>query len=279
MADVTRRRRQRLWGLCALVLALTVLASCGPARPQVGQQSPPTVAPVFRPEVPTSMPLAGTPGQRPTLDTAAQRQPTPTIEGPTDSVVASRLGNDVIRVPIYNNGLSADWSLENSSGLRYNLQSRNYVSSQPYGIAATPLHGAAQLFFTVKRDARRAYNHDQILGVSIMVNGGPDGLGHEDLLFTVMGSNAYTYYRENDFSVEAAGRITDEGTIFDEQRLYFLDFKEGIPPDTWGEVQIWLDERILDPEYKYLTGIYILTDERNTKTFYIDEVNLLVPAN
>lgn len=268
MADM--RRRRRLWGLCTLVLALIALASCGPTRPQAGQQPPPTVAPVFRPEVPTSLPPVGTPGQRP---------PTPTIEGPTDAVVASRLGSDVRRVPIFNNGLNADWSLENSSGLRYNLQSRTYVSSQPYGIAATPLHGAAQLFFTVKSDARRTYNHNEILGVSIMVNGGPDGLGHEDLLFTVMGSNAYTYYRENDRSVEAAGRITDEGTIFDEQRLYFLDFKEGIPPDTWGEVLIWLDERILDPEYTYLTGIYILTDERNTKTFYIDEVNLLVPAN
>jgi hypothetical protein len=270
MAQRSRNRQGwGLGGLGVLVLTLVALSSCGGQDPALSQAPPPTVAPIFSTNAPTSASIA----------TIVRPGATATPVRPDDDIVASRLGNDVRRVPIYDNGLARDWSLEQSTGLRYNLSSRLYVSSQPFGIESVPLHGAARLFFTVRRDALRAYDADEILGVSIMVSGGPDGIGHQDLLFTVMGSNAYTYWRENDTSVEAAGRITDQGTIFDEQRLYFLDFKNGIPADEWGEVVIWLDERILDPKYKYLTGIYILTDERYTEPFYIDEVNLLIPAN
>ena len=99
------------------MLALTALASCGPTGQPVGQQIAPTVAPVFRPAVPTSLPLVSTPGQRPAA--------VPTPEGPSDDVVASRLGTNVRRVPIFDNGLNTDWSRENSTGLRDNLKSRS----------------------------------------------------------------------------------------------------------------------------------------------------------
>lgn len=265
VADLSAGRR--LGGVVGLLLALSSLSGCGVWERQVAPSSgPPTIAPVFRPT-----PDAG----EPALATARPAG-SPSVPEPSDAVIASRLGNDLRRVPVFDNDLAADWSLEQSTGLGYDLASRVYVRSQPYGIEANPQHGAARLFFTVRPDTRQAYQREQIVGVSIMINGGPDGIGEEDLLFTVLGSNAYPYWRANDPSVQAAGRITDQGTIFDEQRLYFLGFESGIPPNTWAEVIIWLDERILDPEYDYLTGIYILTDELFVKPFYIDEVNLLI---
>lgn len=256
----------------ALILALLAFSGCGPqpTLPPDQQALSPTVAPLFQPNTPPQPPIT-------TRVRATPVPPTPS--GLSDTAAAPRPGDDLRRVPIFDNALAADWSLEQSDGLRYNLQNRASVHSQPFAIDVFPLRGAARLFFTVSREARQIYAHDQILGISMMINGGPNGIGYDDLLFTVVGSNAYTYWRANDTSVRASGRITDQGTIFDEQRLYFLGFEQGIPPNIWAEVTIWLDDRILDAEYDYLTGFYILTDERFVNSFYIDDVNLLLPRN
>lgn len=237
-------------------------AGCGEGA---GPQSAvPTVAPAFRSETPQSLP---------TSVSAAQFVPTPPSLG---AAVSGQKDAGFTEIPIYDDQLNSDWSLDQSSLMRYDTQSDRLTQSGRVAIEAEPRSGYASLFFTVRQEARRRYSADQILGVRFWVNGGPNAIGPEDLIVTVMGSNVFPYWRDDDTSVEAAGRITDGGTIFDEQRIFFLGFKNGIPANTWAEVIVWLDERVLDPEYTYFTGLYIKNDEFFVKPLYIDDVGLLV---
>ena len=52
-------------------------------------------------------------------------------------------------------------------------------------------------------------------------------------------------------------------------------FNDAIPPDTWVQVEVWLDELLFDPEYKYVTGIYIKNGEDFRDTIWIDQVELV----
>ena len=79
-----------------------------------------------------------------------------------------------------------------------------------------------------------------------------------------------------DRSVAATPESSDADSSFSETRLYFLDIKHTIPPDTWVEVVVWLDQLIYDPPYKYVTGVYIKNDQGFFNTFYVDHVSLLV---
>jgi hypothetical protein len=69
---------------------------------------------------------------------------------------------------------------------------------------------------------------------------------------TVLGSNSYTYWVEDDISVKSIYE-----PVFSETRLYYLGVNRTIPPNTWVKVELWLDERIYDPDYRYVTGFYI----------------------
>ncbi len=126
------------------------------------------------------------------------------------------------------------------------------------------------------------YSRNEILGVSFWLSGGANAVDPGDLAITVVGSNAYPYWVAGDTSVQqAAGipdsAITDEFPLFSETRLYFLDIKRTIPPDMWVEVVLWLDEREFDPDYRYITGIYIKNDDPAfLPTFYVDRMSLLL---
>lgn len=252
-----------VWAL--LVWAVPLLVGCAGQPETPG--AVPTVAPVFGVDAPAAAATMG----------PAQLVPTP--RPPPDAVVSSRTGANLATVTIYDEALSDDWSLDESTLMRIDTRNGRFTQSGRYAIEAAPQKGYSVLFFTVQETTRRRYNADEILGVRFYVNGGPNAIGPEDLVITVLGSNAFPYWRPNDTSVAAAGRITDGGTIFDEQRIYFLGFENGIPAYTWAEVTVWFDERILDPEYTYFTGLYIKNDEFFVKPFFVDNVSLLVPRD
>jgi hypothetical protein len=92
----------------------------------------------------------------------------------------------------------------------------------------------------------------------------------------VLGSNSYTYWLANDTSVPTDTTVTVEAPLFSETRLYDLHINRAIPPGTWVQVVVWLDDLIYDPEYTYVTGMYIKNNKGFLNTFYIDQVNLLM---
>jgi hypothetical protein len=120
-------------------------------------------------------------------------------------------------------------------------------------------------------DTTESYLRDRVEGVSFWIYSAENYLGNDDLSVTVLGSNNYRYWKSNDDSVE---NIYEP--LFSQTRLYFLGFNRSVPPDTWVEVIVWLDDLIYDPDYNYVTGMYILSDELYSGTILIDNVELIM---
>ncbi len=237
-----------------------IVSTPAPAAPLPPTSTPPAPAALLPP---TSTPPALTAPLPPTSPPAAP-----------DEQIAS--------IPIYDDHLHPDWNAEQSQGVAYDLASETYVYSGRVAIAVAPQRRYGQFFLTVREDAQTVYNRNEILGVSFWLSGGANAVDPGDLAITVVGSNAYPYWVAGDTSVQqAAGipdsAITDEFPLFSETRLYFLDINRTIPPDTWVEVVLWLDEREFDPDYRYITGIYIKNDDPAfLPTFYVDRMSLLL---
>ena len=129
------------------------------------------------------------------------------------------------------------------------------------------------MYFVVRQNADAVYYQDQVFGINFWLNSGDQVLLPDDLAITILGSNDYPYYVEDDQSAYIEGEFP-----FSETRLYFLGFNSSIPPDTWVEVMIVPDELIYDPVYTYITGFYLKNDEGFYNTFYIDDIRIILLA-
>lgn len=208
----------------------------------------------------------------------------PAIYGSTDqlgAVAVPSQDEQIGDIVIYDDTLDPNWTVEHSQQMRSDLAATDYVLNGMTAIAVTPTADFGRFFLAVRPDTDIAYSRDRILGVSFWLNGGENPIATDDLAVTVMGSNAHTYWVAGDKSAQMdAGipdsEVTEDAPLFSETRLYYLDINRTIPPDTWVEVIVWLDNLSYDPFYDYITGIYIKNDEGFLNTFYIDRVSLLV---
>lgn len=235
-----------------LILAL---ASCGAARPADNQPAhqAPSVAPVFLAhEAPTTRPL---PTSAPPL-AITTRAPAP--------------ADNLTSMLVFDDALAAGWSLDASERATVDIADSRYVHSGRRSIRLTPTGAFGRLFFTVAKGSRAAFERADITAVSLWLYTGDGAVGPSDLAITIIGSNDYTYYVPDDDSV-----ITNEERFFSETRLYYLGITRDLPPDTWVEVLIWLDDLPYEPDYTYITGIYLKNDQAFRQTVYIDDVALL----
>jgi hypothetical protein len=258
------RWRSLVWLIMTLGIVLT---SCGTRQlPEVrgeGTQPAPTLAPVFRP------------------GSGLALVPTPERSEPMSAVIAGQPSAErqeqFVEIVIYDEALHPDWSLEHSYGMRYDLGSSIYVHSGLRASTITPLVPGGDFLLTVKKEAATRYAREDIVGVSFWLNGGENYIDPGDLVSAVLGSNQYTYWIPDDPSVQLAGRVTqDNAHVFSPTRLYYLGINRPIPPGTWVEAINWLDERIFDPEYTYITGLYIRNDTDFLETIYVDKITLLI---
>lgn len=245
--------------LAGLVLALA-LGGCGSrtAAPVTPIRPAPTLAAAFRPRElpaePVSTAALALPG-----NAAATPVPSPT---PAERLVA---------VPIYHDSLDRNWSLEQSRGMAVTADAGDTVYAGRASIALTPTVDFGQLFFTVRPDAPARYPRATTLGLSLWLYSGDDYVGVDDLALTVVGSNANPYWTANDGSVKQ-----DKQIFFSETRLRYLGVNHDIPPQTWVELIVWLDELPYDPEYRYITGVYLKNDAGFRRTLRVDQVHLLM---
>jgi hypothetical protein len=126
----------------------------------------------------------------------------------------------------------------------------------------------------VEESSPQPYLRSQVIGFSFWVYCDDDYIGSSDLAVTITGSNQYPYWVQDDDSV--TNRFDP---IFSETRLYFLGFNSDIPPRTWAEVNVILDDLIYDPIYTYVTGLLIKGDENFRNTVYIDQVEISLLEN
>jgi len=274
----------------AIVVALFALVGCTGSSPATSSQGEATPTASFyftaatqvdRPN-PTPVPLAGE--SVPTLSSFFStmpvyptRTPLPT-RTPYPTWTASPVSNTPITgleayrlVDIYTDTLSAGWNADSSWGMEYDLAQDGYMHDGRAAIVASPQEDYGGLFLTVAPGASTAYRYDQTAGVRFWFSAGDDSIFLDQIAATILGSNASPYWVEGDTSVE-----TDpQDAFFSETRLYYLGFHRELPPRTWLEVVIWLDELPYDPDYTYITGLYIKNDVGFRSTYYVDDVALI----
>jgi hypothetical protein len=201
-----------------------------------------------------------------TLETEPVK-PTPD-ETPTPSPTATP--EILPTVLIYDDNLNNNWYLSTSQGIKYYLQNKTIAHNGSYAMALTPTRDYGNLVFTVKANSKDVYLREQTLGIRFWLYTGEATVGTDDLIVSVIGSNKYPYWRWNDTSV-----TNENDPTFPETRLYYLDFNDAIPPQTWVQVEVWLDKLVDEPEYTYVTGIVIKNGVDFRDTIYIDQVELV----
>jgi hypothetical protein len=269
-----KRLALALLGFVVLVSVAALAASCAsrplsaslPAAPQQVAQPAPTVNPMFAQH---EMPVVLTPSA--VTETLSRTQFLEELLAETVPAAPTPVRQKIVEVPVFDDRLNPNWTATHSIGMQSFFTDTERAYTGSVGISVTPEQDFGMLFFAVKQNTREAYDLDRVAGVSVWINSGEQPLDPNNLSITVVGSNDYIYWREDDDSVE-----TDEMRFFSESRLYYLGIKNTVPPNTWVEAVVWLDKLPYEPDYTYVTGIYIKNDEWFRRTFYVDQINLLM---
>jgi hypothetical protein len=258
------------------LLAGMLLAGCTSLIPQPPTVQPnvptPTISSFFL-DSPTAIAGAST-----ALPTQAQARPTAATR-PSPSPIASaatRTTDQIATLILYDDVLNTDWSAERSNQVKYDIASPKATHGGKQAIAVTPTNDFGRIFLTVRKDARKIYPRDRVLGISFWLSGGENTIGTGDLAVTVTGSNQYAYWVADDTSVKVDTPVTAVSPLFPETRLNFLHINRSIPPHSWVEVVVWLDDLVDDPDYTYVTGMYIKNDAGFLDTYYIDDIQIVV---
>ncbi len=266
--NLYRAASKLCYGLACLLAAGCSSLSQAPANQAIIPT--PTIAPFFQSAMTAASIAAGAAPAQTASTPSIGTFPTPSAEIPT------RIADQVAAIALFDDALNADWSAKQSSKTTYDLASTTVVHGGKNAIRVTPTEDFGQFFLTVRKGAVKIYPRDRILGISFWLNGGASSIATSDLAVTVIGSNQHTYWVADDTSVKVDRPVTVEVPLFAETRLYFLHINRSIPPNTWVEVILWLDDQIYDPDYANITGLYIKNDKGFLKTYYIDDLQLLV---
>lgn len=172
---------------------------------------------------------------------------------------------------IYGESLNPNWTLEHSQDMVYDLREEEFVYNGRYALAATPQEEFGKLRFTVSENASAEYLRDEVLAFRFWLYS-EEFIGIEDIGITIMGSNDYPYWVADDNSVQP----DDNLEVFIPTRLQFLNIESDIPPNTWVQVEIWLNDLLFDPTYRYVTGIIIENDAAFSHTFYLDGLEMVI---
>jgi hypothetical protein len=268
-----RRNLHRTASKLCYGIACLLAVGCASLTPPPASQATiptPTVASFFQ-NTTTQASIASSAAPTQTVYTPAiGSSPTPR------AAVSTRTADQIAAIALFDDALNADWSAKRSNKVKYDLASKAVVHGGKKAILVTPTDDFGQFFLTVSKDARKIYPRDRILGISFWLNGGANSIATSDLAVTVTGSNQYAYWLEDDTSVKVDTPVTPDAPLFPETRLYYLHINHSIPPNTWVEVILWLDDLIYDPNYTNITGMYIKNDKGFLNPYYIDDVQLLV---
>lgn len=291
---------------CLLLPGLLWLTACGGNNAAASPSDPmtPTLHPYFQPDEPFATPLpppAGVitptisalfafvpsptakplPTPRPTSTPTVTFTPTATQDAaatpsptrPATSTPIATLPSDgrFGEIVVYDETLDENWQLGESWGITYTLSHETTVYTGTVAAAITPQEPFGALFFTVSPDTTEEYLYEDILGVSFWLNSGDESLPLDEMAVTIMGSNAYPYWVKDDDSVE----LVEGEAFFSETRLYYLGLNDPLPPNQWVEVIVWLDQLPYDPDYTFITGIYIKNGDNFQEPYFVDRVVLL----
>ncbi len=248
------------------LVCLALIASCGGNATDMSSSdsATPTVSSRFSPVTITPWP---TPVPRPTRTPAPTGTAAPQAEPIAAPPPPATAG--VTEVVVFADVLSPDWLVQNSVGMNYSVRDRTRVHSGTTAIRITPVQDFGMFLFSVKPGATQVYTRADAFEVSLWLNSGDQEVGMEDLAVTVIGSNAQPYWVAGDTSV-----TVDDKLFFSETRLNYLGVNNTIPPDTWVELRVSLDQLPYEPDYAYITGIYVKNEAGFRQTVFLDDVRI-----
>jgi hypothetical protein len=178
---------------------------------------------------------------------------------------------NIIELTVYDEELAPNWTLDNSKDVKFDLKHAGQIKNGKVALSATPQTEFAMLMFAVRADAQENFPRERVWGVSLWLTGGENEIGPEDFALTVIGSNDFKHWVADDQSVKV-----DQKTFFSETRLYYLGITRAVPRNTWVELIVQLGKLPYDPDYKFVTGIYLKNDKTFVKPYFVDRVNLLM---
>jgi hypothetical protein len=224
----------------------------------------PTLASIFQPAATSTVRIANTP--LPSVTPGAVISDQPIVE--VETVAAPTLIE--LGETVYFDRLNAGWGTR-TDGVEIDLENTTHTFQGKNSIKVTPQGEFGTAYFVLQSGITSSYTRDRVLGLRFKLSGGDAAIEPSDLAVTVLGSNQYNYYVEDDTSV-----TNQYDPIFPETRLYFLNINQTIRPNTWVDVVVWLDDLIYEPIYNNVTGFYINNDEVFQNSYYIDSVELIL---
>jgi hypothetical protein len=258
--------------LVASFIVLVALAGCTAQQPDVALSKTampvPTVASMFEPPQVT---LAPPPEAIPTPILSA-RTAVPNAQQPPRGM------EDLLTVPVYTDQISSGWTVQPSSNIVCNTAQQGYTYRGQYAIMCMPSGDDAKLFFALEPTTRQTFLRERVVAVSFYLSGDNIAIGTDQLGVSVQGSVANSYWVADDTSAKPKGRDTAQADmpLFAETPLYYLGVNRAIQPGEWSQVVLWLDNQIYDPDYTYVVGFYLKTDQALVPRFYVDQVSLLL---
>jgi hypothetical protein len=239
-----------LWLGLLLALLLTGVG-CGSAAATGEAAPPPTIASFFEQNaLPTPSPLP--------------------LLAPAEAPIANISQGAIITTTIYADQMNPNWLLQADLEMSATIITAANSHSGTSVIELIPQRDYSTLLFVVAPDATEFYPRADVLGVALWLYSSEGTIELDDLAITVVGSNAFPYWVANDTSVEI-----DPTSFFSETRLYYLGLNRSIPPNTWVKAEVLLDNLPYDPDYQFITGLYIKNGEGVRNRIYVDDVSLL----
>lgn len=171
---------------------------------------------------------------------------------------------------IFGDELNEHWSLQNSQWVTITHETE-WVYDGTESLSFVPYEDFASLFFTVRQNKDVEYPRPLVYGVRFWLSGGDDYIELDDLAVTVVGSNQFSHWAPNDYSVRSSIE-----PVFSETHLEFLNLNQDIPPHEWVPVVLILNDLLYDPPYEYVTGFYIKNARGVLHPFYVDDVELIM---
>jgi hypothetical protein len=282
--------------ILAGAFVLFLLSACRPAQAEDHTPTPtfptPTLNPLFfaapsgTPPAPEGFTASGAPlaggeitatANAPAEPTATQELPTPTpqpTEPPTVTPTFAPSPTPTIaatRSPVYDDRMDSNWAIKYSTDMRYNERDADAQHEGKYSISFAPLADFASLLLSVRQTSTQTFPHSEVLGVRFWLYSGDHEVEPSDLTVSIIGSNRFPFWIEGDSSVESAS-----DPVFPETPLSEFGITETIPPETWTEIIVWLEDIADEPEYENVSAITIKNAAGFRYKVYIDEVDLLL---
>jgi hypothetical protein len=220
-----------------------------------------------------------TPGALPTVANIFLVQPSPT---PTQVKIATPtaednedqiLPRDFYPVKLYQDSLNPNWKIQADNGIQVDTHATKSIYQGRSAISLTSQVEERSIYLTVSKQSKEAYPRDRMWELSFWLYSEDQQLRLDQFFVTIAGSNILPYWTPDDHSVT----VSDKLPVFPETGLDEVDFNRAVPANTWVLVELEFDEvLVLDPDYKYITGIYLETSAGFSGTIMVDEITLLM---